>query len=102
MDDERERRIAQNEVLWREINELVATDPGVLNRVFCECGRVGCSDVVAMTADEYRSVRAQTTTFVVAPGHEIPDVEHVVADGERFRVVEKEGTAAVIADQAAP
>jgi 16S rRNA U516 pseudouridylate synthase RsuA-like enzyme len=34
-------------------------------------------------------VRAEPTTFLVAPGHEEDDIELVVADQGRFRVVEK-------------
>jgi hypothetical protein len=96
--EERERRIARNEVYWREINELSPPpEPGVLNRVFCECGRTGCAEHVLMTAAEYESVRAASTTFVVVPGHELLEVEHLVSACERFSVVEKHGDAAQVA-----
>lgn len=99
---ERERRLAHNEAYWRQVNELAPPEPGVLNSVFCECGRLDCSELVPMTAEEYDSVRARPTTFLVAPGHELLDVERVVATTERFRVVEKEGEAAEVAVQTDP
>jgi hypothetical protein len=100
--DERERRIAENEAFWRQLNELSPPEPGMLNAVFCECGRLECSERVPMTAAEYHAVRARATTFVVAPGHEQTEVEQVIETNERFRIVEKEGEAAEIAIQTDP
>jgi hypothetical protein len=99
---EREQRLAHNEAYWRQVNELAPPEPGVLNRVFCECGRLECSEHVPMTAEEYDGVRASSTTFVVAPGHELPDVERIVATTERYRIVEKTGEAAVVAVETEP
>jgi hypothetical protein len=99
---DRERRIAENEAFWRQLNELSPPEPGMLNAVFCECGRLECSERVPMTAAEYDAVRSRATTFVVAPGHEQTAVEHVVATTERFRIVEKEGEAAEVAIQTDP
>src|SRR5690349_1952900 len=99
---ERGRRVGENEAMWRQINELSPPEEGVMNLVFCECGLVSCTERVSMTAQEYEDVRSSPTTFVVAPGHELPDVEHVVSDSERFRVVEKEGEAAVVAARTDP
>jgi hypothetical protein len=100
--DARERRIGENEAFWRQVNELSPPEPGFLNAMFCECGRLECGERIPMTAEEYESVRARSTTFVVVPGHEIADVEHVVETTERFHVVEKEGDAADVAVQTDP
>ena len=100
--DERQRRIGENEAYWREVNELAPPEPGMLNDVFCECGRLECRERIQVTAAEYEAVRSSPTTFVVAPGHEIPDAERVVETGERYRVVEKVGEAARIAVQTDP
>jgi hypothetical protein len=43
-----------------------------------------------MTVDEYEAVRAKATQFAVAPGHEIPDIERVVARQPSYFVVEKQ------------
>jgi hypothetical protein len=55
-----------------------------------------------MTAEEYEEARGSSMTFVVAPGHELPDVEHVVFTTERYRIVEKEGEAAAVAARTNP
>jgi hypothetical protein len=100
--DVRGRRVGENEALWRQINELTPPEPGVMNLVFCECGLVTCTERVTMTAEEYADVRRASTTFVVAPGHEIPDVERVVDSNERYRIVDKEGEAAAVAIRTDP
>jgi hypothetical protein len=99
---ERGRRVGENEAMWRQINELTPPEPDVMNLVFCECGLVTCTERLSMTAQEYEDVRSTSTTFVVAPGHELPEVERVVGSNERFRVVEKEGEAAAVAARTEP
>lgn len=99
---ERERLIGENEALWRRINEIAPPEAGVMNTVFCECGNVGCREQVLVTADEYQSVRSTPTTFLVAAGHELPQVETVVRANERFLVVDKDGEAAVVAERTDP
>ena len=69
---ERGRRVGENESMWRQINELTPPEEGVMNLVFCECGLLTCTERVSMTAPEYEEVRSSSTTFVVAPGHELP------------------------------
>ena len=99
---ERERRLGENEAYWRQVNELSPPEPGVLNLMFCECGRLECRERVAMTAAEYDAVRERPTTFLVAPGHAIVDVETVIDLNERFEVVEKQGEAAKVAVETDP
>jgi 5-bromo-4-chloroindolyl phosphate hydrolysis protein len=55
----------------------------------CECGRLGCNKLIQLTRDEYEAVRANARQFAVVDGHEIPEVESVVARTERYIVVEK-------------
>lgn len=100
--EDRERRIAENEAYWRQVNELSPPEPGVLNLMFCECGRIECRERVGMTVAEYEGVRARATTFVISPGHAILDVESIVETTERFQVVEKQGDAAQVAIQTEP
>ncbi|HJU46691.1 MAG TPA: hypothetical protein VJ689_01055 [Gaiellaceae bacterium] len=99
---ERARRIGENEALWRRINELAPPVPGVMNSVFCECGVAGCEAKVSVTAMEYEDVRRASTTFIVCPGHELPEAEVVVKANDRFVVVEKQGEAAAVAQRTDP
>ena len=50
-----------------------------------------------LTRAEYEHVRADSTRFVVAKGHALPEVEAVVAHAKDHVVVEKEGEAADVA-----
>ena len=52
----------------------------------CECAE-SCEGVVAMTFDEYESVRGDVSHVVVAPGH-APADSAIVARRSRFEVVE--------------
>ena len=70
--DERERRIAENEAFWRQLNELSPPEPGMLNAVFCECGRLECSERVPMTAAEYDAVRSARRPSSLSPGMSRP------------------------------
>jgi hypothetical protein len=43
----------------------------------CECADKRCTQAIAMTADEYETVRADPLAFAVAPGHEVPSIEQL-------------------------
>ena len=90
-------RAAQNQALFREVNERlerlkdgVASD-GAVPGFVCECADTACTESVGVTPAEYESVRADGSRFIVAPGeaHYLPGVERLVETHERFWVVEK-------------
>ena len=93
--DARTRRIADNESRFRDINERLEKDlrrlpvDGEPVEFVCECGMLECSESVRLTIDEYEHVRSESSTFAVLPGHEIGDVEDVVARSDRYLVVRK-------------
>jgi hypothetical protein len=106
VDDSRPRevRLAENQVLYRNVNERIED----VNEVFaeitssdgewvCECADTNCTSAVKATLAEYEAVRANPRTFIVAPNHIFPDIERVVSGNGRFAVVEKIGTAGEIA-----
>jgi hypothetical protein len=103
--ESRPSRLAQNEILYRSINERIENINKELDTVasfkgewICECSDMHCTTRVVATIAEYESVRSNPRTFIVAPGHVDPYVEHVVRGNERFTVVEKEGAAAEAAE----
>lgn len=55
----------------------------------CECSDPACTHRVPVSLAEYEEVRDEPTTFLVLPGHEQDDIELVVSDRGRFRIVEK-------------
>jgi hypothetical protein len=91
--DERERRIGLNEALFRQVNEAVSDISGDSEapdfEIVCECGDLGCSERIHITNAAYTAVRSESHQFALVPGHEIPDVEEVVADEGGYYVVRK-------------
>jgi hypothetical protein len=106
---ERDRRLAENEAVFRDVNESLryvaeqsARTVRTL-RLVCECGDATCAEFIEVTITEYETVRATPTHFVVRPGHELPDIERVVTANDRFAVVEKRpGEPARIATETDP
>jgi hypothetical protein len=105
-DDRRKHQIARNEALFREVNERVqevSEDRATLMTDFvCECGNTDCTDTVQLRDEECEHVRADPLLFAIVPGHEIPDVEEVVAENQRFYVVRKHVEEGIIAKQTDP
>ena len=97
----RERRMAENEVFFRQINERLEerTPDAAPLVVLCECADVDCRQRLAMTHAEYEAVRTETTQFVVAHGHADEEIEQIVLRTDRFEVVRKRGLAAAIAER---
>jgi hypothetical protein len=90
--NDHERR-ATNEALFRDVNERIAESAERFEadrtEFVCECADPNCTERVLMTLAEYEEVRAEPTTFLLAPGHEQGDIELVVADRGRFWIVDK-------------
>jgi hypothetical protein len=109
--DRREERLAQNETLFREVNERVeevsAGLPGgedeqrVIGFV-CECSREDCAEQLELTHAQYEAVRRSPLRFLIVPGHEQTDLERVVERHADFLVVVKLGGAARIAAEHDP
>jgi hypothetical protein len=94
--DERERRLAQNEALFREVNERVsslATDhsDAASYKYVCECSNPDCTFQVALSESEYEAVRADPRQFFVLPEHYLPQIENVVTETDRYWIVKKIG-----------
>jgi hypothetical protein len=92
--DERERRIGLNEALFRQVNESVSDISGGLEvpdfEIVCECGDLNCTERIHVTRAAYSALRSESHQFAVVPGHEIPDVETVIADEGTYQVVRKD------------
>jgi hypothetical protein len=106
----RDVRAAINENTFREINEqlvaAVALDDGDddLHDVVCECARVDCTELVAISVAEYDAARDDGERFIVAPSeeHVTLEHEHIVEKTERYWIVEKRGAAGEVADTLDP
>ena len=82
-----------NEATFRKVNEgmEVGQDPSGLLSFVCECGRLGCNQLIQLTRAEYESVRRHARRFAIVPGHEILEAEDVVERHDRYLIVEKSG-----------
>jgi hypothetical protein len=103
----REERLAQNEVLFRSLNEQIEQKAIELGGVdgyefVCECSSDACFDRIKLTFAEYEYVRREGTRFFVMPGHQDIEVELVVESTPAFMIVEKDGVAGLLADLANP
>jgi hypothetical protein len=107
--DDRQRRIGLNEALFREINERVRDiteglgEPLEEAQFVCECGDELCKERIRLTLRDYERVRSRSDTFLVVPGHELPDVESVVERHDEWAAVRKRsGGLAEVAEQTDP
>jgi len=101
----RQERAARNAAVFREVNErleeLRAPTASFIDFV-CECAQVDCVEQILLTVSEYEALRREPERFAVSSGHDNPDVDRVVAEGERYVVVEKIGTGAATARRLDP
>ena len=90
----RDTALAENEILFRDVNEQLASaeqseSPIEQLDLVCECTDRTCVKVFTMPLSEYEWLRQDPRRFVVLPGHEAPAVENVVERYAGFVVVEK-------------
>jgi hypothetical protein len=107
-DEQRRVRAAQNQSLFREVNERIEH----LNDLFqsftdvgdwvCECADRTCIEKIPMTLPEYEAIRSDGNRFAVKPGHEIAEVEVVIERKDNYLVVQKLGAGAAVAAERDP
>jgi hypothetical protein len=98
-------RVALNETTFRRVNEGIEEGrrerEGLVTFV-CECGELGCNELVEMTLREYETVRADSRTFLVMPSH-LTDIDELDRREDRYWVVRKpEGPLGDLADRTDP
>lgn len=106
-----EHRLAENEAIFRRINEQVQAGYDETNRLaeednqpefkvspqsatmpllfYCECADENCAKRVTISPQDYQAIHQNRRRFVIAPGHEVRSVEKVVEVTPNFTVVEK-------------
>jgi len=92
-----------NEATFRQINESVRTtaDHGPIG-FLCECGRLGCNQVIRLGRQRYEALREHPRRFAIVPGHELPEVEDVVELHEHYAVIQKHSDTADIVERTDP
>ena len=108
MDRMSERRLAENEVFFREQNESIEKGFENIRRLtaseghdsflndddtelhfFCECSNVECRLRIQVRPSDYNQIHVERDQFIVLPGHELLAVEQVVGKHEGYYVVRK-------------
>jgi hypothetical protein len=62
-----------NEKITRRVEELYEVEG--LTPILCECEEESCTDIIRISLEDYRRIRADPLTFVVVPGHETRGTE---------------------------
>ena len=101
---------ARTQSLFRDVNERVReinatfADFVPLGDWICECADNGCTERISLTTEQYEQVRADATTFAVAPGqdHVVEQIEEVVRRSEHYWVVQKNGAAGELVKRVDP
>ena len=104
---ERERRLALNQAIFREVNERVrgiyeAFDLTGRLDLMCDCGSPSCTSKITMPSSDYEQVRADPLQFAIVPGHQNHAVERVIAHEKTYMLVRKRGDSAVLAAETDP
>ena len=78
---------AHTEAVFRDVNERIAESAerfdSETTEFVCECADPSCADRVEATLEQYESVRDESTTFLLVPGHEDTQIERVVEKFDR-------------------
>ncbi len=104
----RKERIARNESAFRELNESLQANvhrggaDGHLAGFVCECGDPDCDALIRLGPATYESIRQDAQLFFVVPGHEAPEAEDVVDEGDGYVVVRKHDDVADIVEETDP
>jgi hypothetical protein len=98
---ERELRAAQNQMLFRSVNERMlevgeaAGDGAAPELDFaCECADDTCVDKIRLSVLQFLAIESDENQFVVLRGHEDADFEDVIAERDAFLIVATRGAGA--------
>jgi hypothetical protein len=105
-----DRRMAENEVVFREANERVQQglqklhekaktegfddiydkgEPETPLHFYCECADEKCRKRVVLLPSMYRQLHTSKTRFIILPGHETPSIERVIKREKDYMIVDK-------------
>jgi hypothetical protein len=98
VDDHRGEEV-RRQALFREVNEQIEKlsdgwelfDGSI--SVLCECGRAGCNEALEVSRTLYDDVRAAPSRFILKVGHELDDVDAVIARHDGYVVAERNAEA---------
>jgi hypothetical protein len=95
--DQRHLRATQNRLVFRSVNRRIKE---LADKLFhaesdldfvCECDDPGCIKMITMPIAEFAAFERMEDCFLVAPGHEDPEVDQAVTRHRRYVVVANVG-----------
>lgn len=92
---DREVRAAQNELVFRTVNEQIAEMTDRFREqlaeidIVCECADPSCVGTIRINSEVFSKIERADGRFLVLPGHEDESVEQVVERTEKYLVVLK-------------
>jgi hypothetical protein len=94
VEDQREEEV-RRQALFREVNEQIEKlsdgwelfDGSI--SVLCECGRPGCNEALEVSRTLYDDIRAAHNRFLLKVGHQLDDVDAVVARYDGYVIAER-------------
>ena len=96
---ERELRVAQNQRLFRSVDDRILELGGKLDGsalqeldFACECADNTCVEKIRLRALDFGEI--DENQFVVLPGHELLNVEDVIGKHDDYLIVAKRGAGA--------
>ena len=100
-------RVARNNAIFRAANEGIESEAQRLAipdpiPFICECVEERCTALLRLSLADYEEIRSHPSRFVVVPGHELSEHELVVAAQNGYLVVEKQGLAGALVEEADP
>ena len=104
----RKQRVAENEALFRDVNERVIASsgrqaaPNETSLFYCECGDEKCFVHLRLTRAEYEAIRAHSDRFAVVVEHAVQEAERIVARHDGYAVVEKHRDVREVAEDTDP
>lgn len=103
-EEQRQRRVARTETLHRIANEHAwkrASRIGAQSiLLMCECGDGSCTVMFEVPTGVFERYHRRGDVFLINPGHELLDLEEVIARGPNFVAVEKVGLGRIVALEA--
>lgn len=104
-----QRRMIDNEVVFRTYNEQVETGFEKLKAIanednqneevfetdtplqfYCECSDEDCRKRVTLEPSRYVQIHKKRNRFVIVRGHETKEIERVVSEEDGFCIIEKD------------
>ncbi|MBW8742343.1 MAG: ANTAR domain-containing protein [Gaiellaceae bacterium] len=90
----REQRVADTEKLFKDLNLSIAELlDGKSGGFLCECGNPLCNETIDLDPEDLKMLHSRDGFYAIIVGHQIPDLETVVMENDRFAIVRNNGYA---------